>query len=299
MTKIFNIICTLILHALLSNLPVHAQVTNNLPATEASLPNWTKSVVKIWYECNGNIYTGTGVIISKSGYIITAAHVGRNCDNTAGTKIKIGLVESTYTVPQQKFTAKQMYTVTDNVGNPNVYDLKLLKIDNLNGTELNPAVFSSALPFAGDEILVAGFPDLPFIFLNSQKQAPLSVFKTSVLSCFAESNNGIPTRIHYGGNSLPGFSGGPIFDKNGKLIGIHSTRSTANISNLLNTNCTDTSDKPCFGNAIRFPVLTTGNILTTQVINLDYNALKTVLDNYSWGTSIWRIPQEWITLIQN
>ena len=281
----------------MANLTLKAQVTNNLLATNAATPNWANSVVKIWYQCDGKTYSGTGVIVSKSGYILTAAHVGRDCNGISNTAIQIGFGNSAYNVPQKTFTASLIKSATDNVGNPNVYDLKLLKIDNTNGIVLNPASFSTVLPFPGDEIWIAGFPDLPFNYL-SQTQASLSVFKTNLLSCFAEGSNNIPTRLHYGGNSLPGFSGGPLFDKSGRLIGIHSTRTTANINNLLNTNCNETTANPCYGNAIRFPVLTANNQVVSQVINLDYNALKTVLDNYSWGTSVWRIPQEWINLIQ-
>lgn len=281
----------------LSDLSLNAQVTNNLPATIVTAPNWTNSVVKIWYQCNGNTYTGTGVIVSKSGYILTAAHVGRDCNDIANTTIQVGIVNSAYNVPQKTFTASSIKSATDNVGNPNVYDLKLLKIDNLSGEILSPVSFSTVLPFPGDEIWIAGFPNLPFDYL-SQTQASLSVFRTNLLSCFGEGGNNIPTRLHYGGNSLPGFSGGPLFDKSGKLIGIHSTRTTANINNLLNTNCNDTNANPCYGNAVRFPVLTANSQIVSQVVHIDYNALKTVLDNYSWGTSIWRIPQEWLTLIQ-
>ena len=293
-TIYFLTFCLILLSA-----SIHAQTSNNLPVKNNGLPEWSKSVVKIWYECEGNTYTGTGVIVSKTGHIITAAHVGRPCNNSNNTKINIGLVNSAYSTPVQSFTASLINSATDNIGNPNVYDLKLLKICNLNNSELIPAVFASKLPFAGDEIFISGFPDLPFIFLNNQKTASLSVYKTNVLSCYSENNNGIPTRIHYGGNSLPGFSGGPIFNKNGELIGIHSTRSTANITNLLNTNCTDTSDNPCWGNALRFQVLSSENEVSTQVIHLDYNALKNVLDNYSWGTSIWKIPQAWIDSIKS
>lgn len=282
---------------LLPNWTIKAQVTNNLPANNSTAPNWTNSVVAIWYECNGKTFSGTGVIVSKSGYILTAAHVGRDCNNVGGTKIKVGLGNSVYAIPQKTFTASMVNSITDNVDNPNVYDLKLLKIDSTNGVQLTPASFATILPFPGDDVSIAGFPDLPFDYL-SQKQSSLSVFKTNLLSCFDEGNNNIATRLHYGGNSLPGFSGGPIFDKSGNLVGIHSSRTTANINNLLNTNCNETTAKPCYGNAIRFPVLTAANTVVSQVVNLDYNALKTVLDNYSWGTSIWRIPQQWITLIQ-
>jgi Trypsin-like serine proteases, typically periplasmic, contain C-terminal PDZ domain len=277
---------------------IEAQVTNNLTATNV-VPDWTKSIVKIWYECSGKIFTGAGVIVSKSGYILTAAHVGRDCNTISDTKIKVGTIKSAYSPPQQIYNAKFVNSITDNVQNPNVYDLKLLKIDTTGGVTLTPAVFSATLPLPGDDISIAGFPDLPFAFLN-QNEASLSIYKTGVLSCFAESNNNIPTRIHYGGNALPGFSGGAIFDKNGHLVGIHSTRSTASITNLLNTTCPDAANtqKPCWGNAIRFKVLTSENTIVTQEVYIDYNALKTVLDNYSWGTSIWRIPQAWLTLIQ-
>jgi hypothetical protein len=281
----------------LMNISLKGQNINNLQRNVVNVPEWSKSVVKIWYECNGNIYSGSGVIISKNGYVITAAHVGKNCNNNNDPKISIGVVSSIFKAPQKQFTAKFVDSMTDSVTNTNEFDLKLLKIDNLNGAEIYPAIFSSILPISGDDIQVAGFPDLPFAYLR-QKEAPISIYKTSILSCFAEEDN-VPVRLHYGGNSLPGFSGGPIFDKNGKLIGIHSTRTTANINNLLNTNCMDTvSNTPCYGNAVRFTILTEGNKTTTQVVNLDYNALKSVLDNYSWGTSIWRIPQKWIETIK-
>jgi Trypsin-like peptidase domain len=278
---------------------IKAQITNNLIANNNAMPAWASSVVKIWYECNGTTYTGAGVIVSNSGYILTASHVGRDCSGISSTSIQIGVVSSAYIQPQPKYTATLIDQITDNAGNPNVYDLKLLKIDTTGGIKLTSAAYATTLPFPGDDIFVAGFPDLPFTFL-SQKQASLSVYKTNVFSCFAEAGNNIPTRIHYGGNSLPGFSGGPIFDKTGHLIGIHSTRSTANITNLLTTPCGDSANtqNPCWGNAVRFQLLTKDNRLVTQEVNINYNALKNVLDNYSWGTSIWRIPQQWLKMMQ-
>lgn len=270
------------------------QITNNLPATTVTVPDWVRSVVLLQYNCDGVPYAATGVVISKAGHILTAAHVGKDCKGNPIKKMQVGVVNSVYGQPQKLYTATVVDRAADN--SESVYDLKLLKIDNLNGAQLVPAPFATALPLPGDEISVAGFADLPFAFL-SQNQASLSVYKTGILSCFAEAGNGIPTRIHYGGNTLPGLSGGPIFNSNGQLIGIHSTRSTATISKLLTTPCADAANQqsPCYGNAIRFQMLNPQNKVVTQEVHLDYAALKNVLDNYAWGTSIWRIPQQWLT----
>lgn len=283
---------------LLSGSTMKAQITNDLTAENNSKPEWTESIVKIWYECGGKIYTGAGIIVSKSGYILTAEHVGNICGTNSTTVIKVGFVDNFYDIPKQSLTAIEVNSLTDNPDNATSYDLKLLKVNNLNGRLIKPIELSKSLPMPGDNIFIAGFPDLPFIFLQNQKLSSLSVFKTNILSCYDEAKNGIPTRIHYGGNSLPGFSGGPIFNDENELIGLHSSRTTANISNLLNTICEDSSNNNCWGNAVKFDVMSADNTVRTQTININYIALKNLLDNYSWGTSIWRIPQGWIDMIR-
>jgi hypothetical protein len=292
MKKISLRLCLATVYCLLPICLVHAQ-TNNLPANGSVMPSWTQSVVKIRYVLGGDTLTGAGVIVSSSGYVLTAAHVGSSLSGKPGTVISIGLAKSLYAKPEFLYTATEVNNITDD----NTYDLKLLKINKSDNVQLTFAAFASTVPFPGDEISIAGFPDLPVKFLP-QKLGSFSIYKTAILSCYSETRNDTPTRLHYGGGSLPGFSGGPVFNSNGQLIGIHSARFTANIENLFYPEkpCADpqNAQRPCFGNTIRFQVVTAHNKIRTQEINLDYNALKSILDNYSWGTSIWNIPQQWI-----
>ena len=294
--------CALLLSCcVLPRARVHAQVTNNLPVATAPMPAWTQSIVRIRYTLNGKELTGSGVIVSASGYVLTAGHVGDGMAGQPGTRIRIGQVASPYGPVDYRYAAKELYRATD----ANTHDLKLLQITNppsAPAARLTPAPLATTAPFPGNEVFVAGFPNLPFAYLPHSPGAGLSIYKTAILSCYAEAGTNVPTRLHYGGGSLPGFSGGPVFNHDGQLLGIHSARATDNVTDLFypEAPCTEnaTPAKPCFGNTLRFPVMGAQNQLRTQEITLNHMGLKTVLDNFSWGTSIWRIPQKWVDLIR-
>ncbi|HEX7240632.1 MAG TPA: serine protease [Longimicrobiaceae bacterium] len=261
-----------------------------------AMPSWARSVVRIWFECNNTIDSGAGVVISKSGRVLTAAHVGRSCTSNQ-TRIFVGFVTSPYQPPTRQYAASRVHTSVDNLGNPTAYDLALLQIVNPDSSTLHPAVVSRALPMPGDDALVVGFPRLPYQWLPGQPEPNLSVLRTHLLSvATATPTDTVPSRLHYGGGTLSGMSGGPVFDRNGHLVGIHSARATANIVNLLNENCpsADYQANRCSGNALRIDYRDHAGANRTQVVNVSYFDLKALLENYGWATSIWRVPESWL-----
>lgn len=291
MKKLLRSMCLVVACSLLPAGWVLAQ-TNSLPiTTSTTLPTWTQSIVKIQYKVgpgNDSIFTGTGVIISRSGYVLTAAHVGKGL--VRRTVISIGQPTSVYAAPSFQYTATEVAQLPID----NKQDLKLLKINNPNNVQFPAATFATVAPFPGNDISVAGYPDLPFRGVGLL--GALSIYKTTILSGYSDANTNIPTRLHYGGGAMEGFSGGPVFNDRGHLLGIHSGRVTANLENLLkdSDSCNDAPGNSCFGNVLRFPVMGPGNQTRTQTVAINYYNLKSVLDNYCWGTSIWKIPQVWI-----
>jgi hypothetical protein len=140
--------------------------------------------------------------------------------------------------------------------------------------------------------MIAGFSDLPFEFLRSphSRRGGLTINRLNLISVAADQND-VPFRLHYPGSTLGGVSGGPVFDAEGRLIGIHSTRTTRNIVNLINATCNPTATD---GNCIRITIPGSGGATVQQPIGVNFESVKNVLENYSWATSIHALPQGWI-----
>ena len=278
------------------------------------VPDWMKSIVKIWVTCDvryndgtvaaGQVFSGTGTVLTAAGKVVSAAHVGSRC--ISGTEQwRAGPVTSVYAEPTP--VAAWTVTRTTQLLDPaqNVRDLALFQISGAQAGELRPIVVATDSPVPGDPIRVVGFSDLPFEYLPV-RQAGVSVLTTNLISAWADgaAYGGAAQRLHYSGAALPGMSGGPVLNARGQLIGVHSTRTTANINDVLNTNCSmppapdDTAwtldrKKTCYGNAVLFEVPLAGGGTRTQTVNVQPNSLKTVLDNYAWATGAAVIPTDW------
>jgi S1-C subfamily serine protease len=272
--------------ALLSTTAATAQPDPRIAAAFSQLPAWTRSVVLIRVYCPGQAtpYMGTGVLVRASGEVLTAAHVGSACPGV--TEAKIGAVRSPYSAPGEELMADLVHRVADDnlspdsaaLGSSSYRDLAVWKIRSLAGSTLAPATLSPDFPVPGEEVEIVGFSGLPFWHANNagRNAGPgLTRFRTS-LSSIAASTADIPYRLHYTGATLPGVSGGPVFDRQGRLLGIHSGRTTGTIENLVKMPCTP----PSWGNC--------------ETVGVNYQAVKAPLDNYSWATSILAVPTGWL-----
>lgn len=142
--------------------------------------------------------TGSGVIISPDGYIVTNHHVIKNAD-----KIEVVLQQ-----PKRTYVANI-------VGKAPSSDLALLKIDAENLPEI--AIGNSDELFIGDWVLAVGNP----FNLTSTVTAGIVSAKGRNINLV---NNEFPIEsfIQTDAAINPGNSGGALVDQHGKLVGINT-----------------------------------------------------------------------------
>ena len=138
---------------------------------------------------------GTGFLIDADGYLVTNAHVLHGSSNAY-------VMSSTH----HNYDASIVYR-------DEVRDIAILKIDD---SDFTPA---KKLPYSikksevelGEELFTLGYPRNDITY-NKGDLSALTGFNGDTLSC----------QIQMSAN--PGNSGGPVFNKNGDVIGILSTR---------------------------------------------------------------------------
>ena len=142
---------------------------------------------------------GTGVIISKTGYVITNSHVINEANLI---KIQIDTIN---------FNASVIYNDTEN----DIALLALQKDKNIS-QEFLPIYFNSSLPLIGDDVLALGFP-----LLNSMGyELKLTTGTISSLKGIEDDKR----YIQFSAPVDPGNSGGPLLNSFGEVIGIVSAK---------------------------------------------------------------------------
>ena len=157
----------------------------------------TINEVKKHFTENDIIVTsdGTGFLIDAEGYLVTNAHVLHGSSNAY-------VMSNTH----ENFDATIIYR-------DEARDIAILKIDD---KEFKPA---KKLPYSikksevelGEELFTLGYPRNDITY-NKGDLSALTGFNGDTLSC----------QVQMSAN--PGNSGGPVFNKNGDVIGILSTR---------------------------------------------------------------------------
>ena len=142
--------------------------------------------------------TGSGVLISKDGKVMTAAHVVHSMD-TISVEFLGGETVSARVIASEPAA-----------------DLSLLQLDRVPpGATVSPMADSSKIQ-VGDQIMIVGAPYGLSYSLSvgyiSARWAPNTVYKTMPLAEFFQTDATINT----------GNSGGPMFAMNGDVIGIVS-----------------------------------------------------------------------------
>ena len=161
-------------------------------ATTALVQKLSKSVVSV----NAHMSRGTGVVLDKQGYIVTCNHVLQGCNT-----VRVGQGE-------KAFEAHVVGTDTYN-------DVALLKTEqgNFEPVELG----NSDNLNTGQFVLALANP-----FNRKQPTATTGIVTNPESTIRGFRGTGMENVIATDAKLNPGFSGGPLVDAQGKLIGINT-----------------------------------------------------------------------------
>lgn len=161
-------------------------------ATTTLVQKISKSVVSV----HSHMSRGTGIVLDKAGYIVTCNHVLQGCST-----VKIGQGEKTYTARI--------------VGTDPYNDVALLKADQGNFT---PIEFADSNKLnTGQFVLALANP-----FNRAQPTATTGIITNPDASIRQWRGTAMENVIATDAKLNPGFSGGPLIDVEGKLIGMNT-----------------------------------------------------------------------------
>ena len=157
---------------------------------------------------------GTGFLIDEKGYLITNAHV----------------VEGSQAVVVQNDKRHEFRASIVHINREN--DIAILKIEDEDFKSYSsiPYSFKKNGAELGEQLFTLGYPRDEIVY-NEGYMSALTGYNGDTLSC------------QIGVSANPGNSGGPVFNKNGEVIGIINTRQTqadgvvfaVNSKNIFNT----------------------------------------------------------------
>lgn len=153
---------------------------------------------------------GTGIIISKSGYIMTNRHVVPE----GTTSVSVTLSDGT--------EIKDVSVVGRTSSNDNL-DVAFLKVNDAKGQDLKPAVIGDSSTIqAGDDVVAIG--NALGQFQNSVTSGIVSGFGRSVVAGDSGGNSteSLNDMIQTDAAINEGNSGGPLVNLNGQVIGMNT-----------------------------------------------------------------------------
>jgi S1-C subfamily serine protease len=161
-------------------------------ATTALVQKLAKSVVSV----NAQMSRGTGVVLDKQGYIVTCNHVLQGCNT-----VRIGQGEKTY---EARVVGTDAYN-----------DLALLKTE---GSNFEPIEMGDSDSLSTGQFVLA----LANPFNRKQPTATTGIVTNPDSTIRGFRGTAMENVIATDAKLNPGFSGGPLVDAEGKLIGINS-----------------------------------------------------------------------------
>ncbi|MGE5637517.1 MAG: S1C family serine protease [Chloroflexota bacterium] len=161
-------------------------------ATTALIQKAAKSVVSV----NSHMSQGTGIVIDKEGYIVTCNHVLHGCNT-----VKVGQGEKTY--PARI------------IGTDPYNDVALLKVDKSGLTAIE--LGDSTKLQTGQFVLALANP-----FNRAQPTATTGIVTNPDAALRQWRSTSMENVIATDAKLNPGFSGGPLIDATGKLIGMNT-----------------------------------------------------------------------------
>jgi tetratricopeptide (TPR) repeat protein len=181
---------------------------STIPALFISLPGWALSAVEVGKIAKMVTVTidspnspGSGVMIEKSGssyLVLTAAHVVKN----RAQKFKI------ITPDGEEYAIANINSLKDT-------DLAVVKFDSKNKYQL-ATLGDSTRSSEGSIVYVSGFP-------VATRAISASIYNFTEGKVTANASRPLKDgySLVYSNNTLPGMSGGPVFNDAGELIAVH------------------------------------------------------------------------------
>src|SRR3989337_416411 len=161
-------------------------------ATTALVQKLSQSVVSV----NSRMSRGTGIVLNEEGYIVTCNHVLQGCN-----AVKIGQGEKTY---EAKIVGADPYN-----------DIALLKTEQGHFTPIE--LGDSSKLSTGQFVLALANP-----FNRQQPTATTGIITNPDGTLRGLRGTAMENVIATDAKLNPGFSGGPLVDAEGKLIGINT-----------------------------------------------------------------------------
>jgi S1-C subfamily serine protease len=161
-------------------------------ATKTLVENLSKSVVSV----NARMCKGTGVVLDKEGYIATCNHVLGGCN-----RVRVGQGEKSY---EARVVGIDPYN-----------DIALLKADE---GVFEPIVFGDSSELSTGQFVLA----LANPFNRKQPTATTGIITNPDSSIRGFRGTAMENVIATDAKLNPGFSGGPLVNAEGKLIGINT-----------------------------------------------------------------------------
>jgi serine protease Do len=162
-------------------------------ATTALIQKVAKSVVSV----NSHMSQGTGIVLNKEGYVVTCNHVLQGCNT-----VKVGKGDKTYPA-----------TI---VGTDPYNDVALLKVEKT--IDFTPIELGDSSKLnTGQFVLALANP-----FNRHQPTATTGIVTNPEASLRQWRGTAMESVIATDAKLNPGFSGGPLIDAAGKMIGMNS-----------------------------------------------------------------------------
>jgi len=162
-------------------------------ATTSLVRNLSKSIVSV----NSRMSRGTGMILDREGYIVTCNHVLQGCNAP-----KIGQGDKTYTARI--------------IGTDPYNDIALLKSENCGN--FKPIEFADSTKLSTGQFILA----LANPFNRVQPTATTGIITNPDASLRPWRGTAMENVIATDAKLNPGFSGGPLVDVSGKIIGMNT-----------------------------------------------------------------------------
>ena len=186
----------------------------SVSSSSDNIEEMDSSVVRVLVSVPGDFGTGSGVLISDSGHVLTNAHVVENA-------LKI-MVLSGSGDSYQEHLASVVWINRDS-------DLAVLLAHNIKS---NPAIISNIIPNKGSRIYAIGFPSVADQISGNSALIESTLTEGVVGRVYrapAENENVTVETIQHSAQINPGNSGGGLFNECGHLVGINTALAKSTI----------------------------------------------------------------------